>query len=285
MVGKASVWLAILFVWGFVLCQSARAALIRDCPSCPDMIVIPPGDFTMGSPPSEAGRADDEGPQHRIHIKAAFALGRFDVTRAQFAFFASEAHLRRDAKCDWSDPKLHGVSIQQRDNEPVVCVTWDEADAYAAWLSAKTGQRYRLPSEAEWEYAARAGTEGARPWGDAPLREHANFGEDACCGPVASGADKWLYTSPVGSFPPNPFGLYDMLGNVWQWTDDCAGTYAPAPADSSAVQTGDCSRRMLRGGAWFQGADSVRSAARANDDHRFRAPDIGFRIARDTGRR
>jgi formylglycine-generating enzyme required for sulfatase activity len=249
------------------------------------MVAIPPGEFTMGSPPSEAGRADDEGPQHRVFINSAFALGRFDVTRRQFAPFAREAKLGHDAKCDWADPKLHGVSIQQRDDEPVVCVTWDEADAYAVWLSTKTGHPYRLPSEAEWEYAARAGTVGARPWGDAPLREHANFGSDACCGPAASGADKWLYTSPVGSFPPNSFGLHDMLGNVWQWTNDCAEIYLSGSSDASSSRTRDCSRRMLRGGAWFQGADSIRSAARANDDRTFRAADIGFRLARDVERR
>ena len=274
-------WFATFAVCGIALVSSAHAASMRDCSSCPEMLVIPPGNFIMGSPQSETGRADDEGPQHRVEIKEAFALGRFDVTRAEFASFATETHLERDARCDWADPKLRGSSIQHGDDEPVVCVTWDEATAYAAWLSAKTGQKYRLLSEAEWEYAARAGTSGARPWGSEPLREHANFGTDACCGSAASGADKWLYTSPVGSFPPNSFGLYDMLGNVWQWTDDCAGRYRPTSSDASAMHTGDCSRRMLRGGAWFQGADSIRSAARANDDHSFRAPDIGFRVARD----
>lgn len=282
---KAGVSIAVLLALGSVSVASAARGPIRDCLLCPEMVVVPPGEFTMGSPPSEAGRSGDEGLQHRVNVKAAFALGRFDVTRAEFAVFARQTHLRRDGKCDWAEPKLRGVSIQRRDDEPVVCITWDEADAYAAWLSAKTGRRYRLPSESEWEYAARAGASSARPWGDAPLREHANFGTDACCGPAVSGADRWLYTSPVGSFPPNAFGFYDMLGNVWQWTDDCAGAYSPSSSGVSPVHAGDCSRRMLRGGAWFQGADSIRSAARANDDHAFRAPDIGFRVARDIEQR
>lgn len=273
--------IAFLTMYAIMSSGSARAGTLRDCGSCPPLVVVPAGEFVMGSPMSEPGRGDDEGPQHRVIIKTAFALGRFDVTRAQFATFAHESGLARDPKCDWADPKLHGASIQQGEDEPVVCVTWDEASAYAAWLSHKTGQRYRLPTEAEWEYAARASSSSARPWGDAPMRDHANFGTDTCCGPAAVGRDRWLYTSPAGSFPPNAFGLYDMLGNVWQWTEDCAEDYTPSPSDASPARGGDCSHRMLRGGAWFQARDSIRSAARANDARGFRAPDIGFRVARD----
>ena len=206
---------------------------------------------------------------------------RFDVTRAEFTAFATATNVRSDSKCDWRDPKAHGQSIGQHPDEPVVCIAWDDAKAYAAWLSSRTGSLYRLPSEAEWEYAARAGSASARPWGETVSRDHANYGADTCCGGARSGSDRWLYTSPVGSFPPNAWGLSDMLGNVWQWTADCAQDYVHTPNDGSPARDGDCNRRMLRGGAWFQAPESERSAARANDDQKFRAADIGFRVARD----
>jgi serine/threonine-protein kinase PpkA len=160
-------------------------------------------------------------------------------------------------------------------------VSWGDAQAYAAWLSRRTGKPYRLPSEAEWEYAARAGSTTARPWGPELTRDRANYGAEACCAPAAVGADKWRFTSPVGAFPANRFGLYDMIGNVWQWVEDCGhDRYDGAPADGSAWVLGDCRTRMVRGGAWFQAPDSERSAARAADDAGFRIADIGFRVAR-----
>jgi formylglycine-generating enzyme required for sulfatase activity len=168
----------------------------------------------------------------------------------------------------------------------VVCVSWTDARAYAAWLARTTGKPYRLPSEAEWEYAARAGSSAARPWGVDLTREHANYGSEACCAPATGGADRWRFTSPVGSFPPNRFGLADMIGNVWQWVEDCGHEgYVGAPADGAAWTSGDCRTHMARGGAWFQGPDSARSAARAADAADFRIADIGFRVARDLGRR
>jgi formylglycine-generating enzyme required for sulfatase activity len=258
-----------------------RRIAFRDCGHCPTMMIIEPGNFVMGSPSGEAGRQDSEGPQHLVTLSRPFAIGRFDVTRAQFAMFVRETGYHTlDEKCDWGAPKSKGLSLNQTPDDPVVCVNWDDAHAFLAWLTRKTGKPYRLPSEAEWEYAARSGSTTARPWGEQLTRGDANYGGDPCCGAYASGPDKWLYTSPVGSFPANRFGLYDMIGNVWQWTEDCGNdTYAGAPNDASAWTTGDCSTRIIRGGAWFQGPESARSATRAADGKNLRRTDIGFRVA------
>ena len=254
----------------------------RDCSDCPLMRVIPAGSFVMGSPPTEAGRLPAEGPQHKVALGRPFAMGVYDVTRTEFArFVAATGYRNDDARCDWRDPKVRGRRLDQTANDPVVCVSWADATAYARWLTLKTGKSYRLPSEGEWEYAARAGTRGARPWGDAPSRNFANYGAETCCAPFAAGRDRWLYTSPVGSFPPNAFGLRDMLGNVWQRTEDCAhDDYSGAPSDGAPWTGGDCSHRMVRGSGWFHPPDLLRSAARAADPADFRVNDIGFRVAR-----
>jgi len=249
-----------------------------DCPACPRMAVLPEGSFTMGSPKGEPGHDSAEEPAHQVNI-ARFAIGRFDVTRAEYAVFASEAGIDADAKCNWHSPKIHGEALAQTGNDPVVCVNWADANAYAAWLVRKTGRHYFLPSEAQWEYAARAGTTTARPWGDAVTHESANYGADVCCSAAQSGRDRWLYTSPVGSFPPNAFGLSDMIGNVWQWTEDCAEDYARTPRDGSAAKSGGCTKHIVRGGGWFHGPDAARSATRVADDSTRRATDIGFRVA------
>lgn len=265
-------------------CSAATAAAtppFRDCSDCPEMIVIRAGSFVMGSPKEEAGRSDAESPQHKVTIAGAFAIARYDVTRAQFAVFAQgTSYDARDSRCDWRAPQVGGKPINQTDKDPVVCVDWNAAHAYAAWLSKRTGKPYRLPTEAEWEYAARAGSATSRPWGDKLTRDFANTGSDPCCGAFAEGKDRWLYTSPVGSFPPNANGLSDMIGNVWQWVQDCGHSgYVGAPADGSAWMSADCTTHMVRGGAWFQGPESARSAARAADQTGFRAADIGFRVA------
>jgi formylglycine-generating enzyme required for sulfatase activity len=253
----------------------------RDCAGCTTMIAVPAGRFVMGSPGTEPGHSDAESPVHEVAVMA-FEIGANDVTRAEFAaFVAATGYDTRDAKCDWRAPKSHAVAMNQTDRDPVVCVNWNDAQAYVAWLSKKSGRTYRLPSEAEWEYAARAGSRTARPWGAVLTRDNANYGTDPCCGAFAQGADKWLYTSPVGSFPPNRFGLSDMIGNVWQWVEDCGhDDYAGAPADGTVWAGGDCSTHIVRGGAWFQGPESARSAARAADKTDFRIGDIGFRVAR-----
>jgi formylglycine-generating enzyme required for sulfatase activity len=244
--------------------------------------VLPAGRFTMGSPVQEVGRQAGKGPPHEVTIARPFAIGVYDVTRGEFAAFARETGYSSDPKCDWRSPTVRGQPISQSDNDPVVCMSSSDAQAYAKWLSAKSGHSYRLPSEAEWEYAARAGSRTPRPWGSANARDFANYGSDQCCAAFAAARDRWLYTSPVGSFRPNAFRLYDMLGNVWQRTEDCGHeNYSEAPRDGSAWERGgDCDIRMIRGGAWFSSLDQLRSAVRAADPAEFRKSDIGFRVVR-----
>lgn len=254
----------------------------RDCADCPLMRLLPAGKLLMGSPASEPGHDAAEAPQHQVTIRRPFAIGVYDVTRAQFAVFARATNYVANPKCDWRSPKARGQPIDQTDADPVVCVSWSDAEAYAKWLSAKTGHSYRLPSEAEWEYAARAGSKTAVPWGSGSARDFANYGSDQCCAPFDAGRDRWLYTSPVGSFRPNAFALYDMLGDVWQRTEDCGhADYSGAPSDGSAwLSGGDCTTRIIRGGGWFVSFDQLRTAARAADPADFRKNDIGFRVAR-----
>ena len=275
-------WLIVLL--GGLLAGSvpSSARTFRDCTNCPLMRVLPADKFLMGSPDKEVGHDPSETPQHEVLFRRSFAIGVYDVTRAQFAVFARETGFQSDPKCDWRSPKSGGQPINQTDNDPVVCVSWEDANAYARWLSSKTGRAYRLPSEAEWEYAARAGSRGSAPWAGASARDFANYGSDRCCAPIATGRDHWLYTSPVGSFPANAFGLYDMLGNVWQRTQDCGhANYGGAPADGSPwISGGDCTARVVRGGAWFSPAAELRFAVRAVDPASFRKADIGFRVVR-----
>jgi formylglycine-generating enzyme required for sulfatase activity len=273
----------LITVWALLAFGAPAGASsdFRDCPDCPDMARIPAGHFTMGTRANEAGGTPAELPAHLVAIPAPFAISKFDVTRAQFAKFANATGYKPNEKCDWRSPRTHGQPMNQSDADPVVCVSWEDASAYAGWLARMTGKPYRLPSEAEWEYAARAGSSTARPWGDRIRRENANYGADKCCAAWAEGRDRWLYTSPAGAFPPNAFGLYDVLGNVWQWVQDCGHPdYAGAPVDGSAWMIGDCSQHVVRGGAWFQPPDFERSAVRASDRADFRIGDIGFRVAR-----
>lgn len=269
----------------------------RDCTDCPEMIPIPGGNFEMGSPNFEAGRRDDEGPIRRVSI-GPFALGKYAVTRGQFAVFVSETGYDAGEKCwtvedgtaevrsgrSWRNP-----GFQQDNSHPIVCVSWDDATAYAQWLSRKTGKTYRMPSEAEWEYAARAGTTTVRYWGDSADQAcvYANVmdttGKSQVPGVTweVSCTDGHGYTAPVGSFKPNAFGLYDMLGNVWQWTQDCwHDNYDGAPTDGSAWSGGDCERHAVRGGSWLLRPVSVRAAARSGSNTTGRSRSLGFRLAR-----
>ena len=219
----------------------------------------------MGSPSSEATRYKDEGPQHQVRVRS-FAVSKYDVTRGQYAAFVSATHrpIAKDCFFTFSkNPSWQNPGFPQSDDHPVVCVTWGDAQAYAHWLSQRTGKHYRLLTEAEWEYAARAGSTDAYPWGSAPSHDYANYGGEASYTPAASGRDTWLYTSPVGSFPPNAFGLYDMHGNVFQWVQDChADSYAGLPSDGSANNSAGCSIRVARGGVWGDTGSVMRSAAR-----------------------
>ena len=282
--------------------------VFKDCPECAEMVVIPAGSFEMGSPDSEAGRSGDEGPQHRVSIGKPFALGKTEVTVGEFRRFVRDTGYRTDAEknsggqqgCftrDKSDNKWafragrywDKPGLEQTDRQPVTCVSWTDAHEYVDWLSKKAGQTYRLPSEAEWEYAARAGTNTSRYWGDNPDQAcaYANVA-DLSKGPIGNGWDNmhqcndgYWFTAPVGHYRPNAFGLYDMLGNSWEWVEDCAsGGYSGAPSDGSAGTSGDCSMRVLRGGSWNNDPQGVRSARRYRDAAGRRGGNFGFRLAR-----
>ena len=287
----------------FLLC-SFPAAAAKDCAHCPEMVVIPAGQFVMGAAPGEEERANlpDEfrnrsQPQRRVSVKR-FSAGRFEITRGQYRVFAEAtgrtgegcfvwrgAAFEMDPAKSWRDP-----GFAQDDAHPVTCVSWEDASAYVMWLSRQTGRKYRLLTEAEWEYAARAGTTTTRYWGDdADLScDYAN-GADRSTAARVPGTETWhvahcddryAYTAPVGSYRPNAFGLYDVLGNVEEWTQDCwNGDYRGAPADGSAVVAGDCSLRAVRGGAWDDVPVGVPAAYRVGSPATIRVYRRGFRVA------
>ena len=267
----------------------------RDCVECPDMVVVPAGAFRMGSVEGQA----DEQPIREVQVEA-FALGSHEVSHEEFAAFMrasdhasvgcnvvdDDASLDWDNRASWQNP-----GFPQEGRHPAVCVSWDDAQAYVRWLSLRTGEPYRLPSEAEWEYGARAGTSASRYWDSrsAGKCEHANGGDRTLLQrwrrwpmPVDNCNDGAPHTSEAGSYAPNDFGLHDMLGNVWEWTADCAHeTYNGAPRDGSAwIRAGDCARRVLRGGAWDTPAFGIRAANRYWYDNRG-GTTVGFRVARD----
>ena len=242
-----------------------------DCDGCPELVVIPAGTFRMGSPASEEGRDDDEGPQHRVTLRS-FALGVTEVT-----FDEWEACVRGGG-CNGYRPGNRGWG---RGSRPVINVSWNDAQAYVSWLSSATGAGYRLPSESEWEYAARGGTATPFHTGATISTDQANYDGDYVYGSGRRGTYRER-TTPAGTFPPNAFGLYDVHGNVWEWVDDCShGDYSGAPSDGTAWgRGGDCSRRVLRGGSWVSLPRDLRSAARHRYTAGNRSSVIGFRVAR-----
>ena len=255
--------------------DSASLRTFRDCANCVLLQVIPAGHFLMGSPENEVGREMAEGPRRSVSIRRAFAIGVYDITVAQYArFVKATGYTPQNPRCDWRNPKFRSTLLSQSADEPVVCVNWLDATAYIRWLSKLTSHTYRLPSEAEWEYAARAGSTTARPWGAYPDPNHANTGADTCCATQTRAGDRWPYTSPVGSFPPNAFGLYDMIGNVWQWTADCGSR-------GYEKNSASCDTHIVRGGSWFHPPQRARSASRVADGKDLRVVDIGFRVVRD----
>jgi formylglycine-generating enzyme required for sulfatase activity len=294
--------------------------VFRDCRACPEMVVLPAGSFTMGSSPQEKswaashgsslGSVADEAPQHQVSLPS-FALGKYDVTRGEYAAFARQTGYQandgcgrgraifkweKDQKLTWENP-----GHAQTDRDPVVCVSWQDARAYIAWLNRKAHRGgavsangpYRLPSEAEWEYAARAGTTTKFYWGDddAAAPVHAWFNANSGCTKVTGLFCDHGQTHPVGAKPPNAFGLYDMAGNVWQWTEDCYdNSYAPAPADGRANEApssdpqakdgqGNC-LRVDRGSSWMFPAWLLRPATRERNPADYRDAIMGFRVAR-----
>jgi formylglycine-generating enzyme required for sulfatase activity len=238
------------------------------CNVCPEMVPIPAGDFVMGSPDREAGRSDNEGPQHTVYI-GAFDVSKYPVTRGQWRQYANETGDKITVDCDWLNPNPYDPEFKQDDSHPVVCVNWQETRNYIAWLNKKSGQHFRLLTEAEYEYVNRAGTQMAHFWGDSneDLPKYANNNRKG--------------TTPVGSFKANPFGLFDTAGNAWEWTQDCwHRNYNGAPTDGSAwVTSCDAPARVLRGGSFLNSERTFRSAYRGN--YGIGQWYVGARLARD----
>ena len=263
------------------------------------MVTVPAGKFIMGSPLAEAGREPDEGPPREVKIGYQFATGKYDVTVGEFrgfveatgykpggncfADFLNSGQWRQTPQANWDNP-----GFPQNGDQPVVCVSWDDAKAYAAWVSKQTGKAYRLPSEAEWEYAARARTKTAYNFG-ADLNEaraYINVADTTAKQKFRDWttlgcADGFIYTSPVGSLRANAFGLFDMLSNVKQWVEDCyADTYEEdQPSDGSTYADGPCSDRVIRGSSWIDVGAALRTAKRDKDAPKGRTYNVGFRLA------
>ncbi|MBF0247827.1 MAG: formylglycine-generating enzyme family protein [Alphaproteobacteria bacterium] len=241
--------------------DAAKPFTFQDCDACPLMTLVQPGTFTMGS--DEAKKY--EGPAHPVTIKRPFAIGVHEVTFDEWKACVEAG------RCGGALPDDHDWG---RENRPVINVTWADAVEYTQWLSKLTGQTYRLPSEAEWEYAARAGTDGNYWWGDEVGKGKANCRD---CGETIS-----HQTEPVDSFEPNPWGLYNVHGNVWEWVADCWNpSHKGAPADGSPRIDGDCNSRVVRSGSWYYFSKNLASAWRFKNDARVRSYGIGFRVVRD----
>lgn len=274
----------------------------KDCSTCPEMVVIPPGQFEMGAPEDEQDRADDEGPVRTVTHAKPFAIGKYEITRKEFATFVNETGYWGNSRCliwngselafedanSWLDPD-YDVS----DDHPMVCVSWWDAKAYAGWLTEQTGHTYRLPAETEWEYAVRGGTQTAYSFPD---------GEDNACtyanvSDVSAKADvpAWnavncddgvgFGTTPVGSYLPNGFGLHDTIGNVWEWMADCyRDSFAGAPTDNSTWGDGGvCNAVLDRGGGFsniFPGHLRAANRSKAPSPH-IAVYSLGFRLVRD----
>ncbi|MDZ7792066.1 MAG: SUMF1/EgtB/PvdO family nonheme iron enzyme [Xanthomonadales bacterium] len=279
-------------------------AVFRDCPECPEMVVVPAGSFQMGSASGEANRRDNEGPRHQVSVPM-FALAKTEVTVGEFRRFVDATGYRTDAEKNaggergcfsWKrDVALYYVAgrswrdpgFSQNDNHPVVCISWNDAQSYVDWLSDETGADYRLPSEAEQEYALRAGSTSAYPWGSSASSActYGNVADRSAKGQfnnwmIVECDDGQVSTAPVGRYGVNAFGLLDMSGNVWEWGADCWNErYSGAPSDGSAWRSGDCSRVVSRGGSWRSSGEILRSAARIRIPRDLRNFYVGLRPA------
>jgi formylglycine-generating enzyme required for sulfatase activity len=265
----------------------------RDCPECPEMLVVPHGSFLMGATQSELDKLSQqygqnlnrEAPRHSVTISKSFAVGKFAVRRDEFEAFIRESGYQIDEGCwTWKykqdTPSYKSPGFKQTNSHPVVCVNWEDAAAYVSWLSKKTGKAYRLLTEAEREYVARAGTTTSFWWGESISPQQANYDGNYAFGNGERGTYRQT-TVPVDSFKPNPWGLYQVHGNVWEWVEDCwLEDYTEVPQDGSPVKTEKCNYRVLRGGAWSSGPEDLRATYRHWSDPAFRVPRFGFRVAR-----
>jgi len=254
--------------------------VFKDCKDCPEMVVLPTGTFTMGTPEDEVGREPDEGPLHPVTFATPVAISRFQVLKGEWdayihdsGYVMPDGDTRPGRECKAGIPRYEYTA-----KHPAVCMDFPEANAYVAWLSKKTGQNYRLVSESLREYAARGGTSGPFPFPfdegkEYSIAKHAN---------TYGAADGYNFTSPAGSFPPNAFGVYDMHGNVYEWTADCFNDdYVGAPSDGSAWLTGKCEYRRMRGNDWSEAPVFSRSGNRNATSPDDRGDWLGFRVARD----
>jgi formylglycine-generating enzyme required for sulfatase activity len=306
---RTAVAVAVLAAFG-APARAQSTAEFRDCLTCPIMVPIPPGEFIMGSDRTEQMRADEirpEGPIRRVTIARPFAAGKYEVTNAEFAAFVGTTDYVATQTCQvmgspayvagksWRDP---GYERPPRDDEPVVCVTWRDAKAYAGWLARATGKPYRLLTEAEWEYVGHGGTQATYPWGEDEARacEHGNvydaqgrndprLARDGAglSRQMAPCDDGYQQVAPVGRFKANIYGLHDTVGNVFEWVEDCSlALYPPAPLDGSAVQVeGACDKRAIRGGSWRTRLSRQRPTFRGRDPELTSSAIFGFRVARD----
>ncbi len=277
----------------------------RECVGCPEMVVMPEGEYMMGSRDDELDRSNTEGPQHRVRISQRFAVGKLKVTREEFEKFIDETGYSTGDRCftlEENDPKerlgrsFRNPGFDQDGRHPVVCINWDDANAYIVWLSKKTGKLYRLLSELEWEYVARAGTTTPFWWGSSISTDQANYDGTS----ISGGSGRGQYrqkTVPADMFKANPWGLYQVHGNAFEWVEDCWNeTYQSAPSDGSIrmagnwpgrtasdVAAGGCSRRVRRGGAWNYPPKILRAAYRDSRPGPTRASNLGMRVARTLG--
>jgi len=285
------------------------AKIIRDCPTCPEIVVVPPGKFMMGTAggAEELDEASGESPQIAITIEKAFGLGKTEISTAQYAEFIRESGYKPDLGCRlWNDRWVvdskgdwrgAGQLRAPKPDSPAVCVSWSDAKSYAAWLSKKTGKMYRLPSESEWEYAARGGTTAPRYFGVNSFEgvsislacDHGNVYDVTAQAvypfpvPYARCKDNAADLAAVGSYKANAFGLHDMIGNVWEWVEDCyTASYWGRPQNEKAwTWQGGCETRGLRGGSWTSRPSDARSARRQQAAMTARTTYVGFRVARD----
>ena len=281
----------------------------RDCSDCPQMVVIPPGKFSMGSDRKEQMRDNElrpEGPIRNISISKYFAVGKYEITYSEYERFVSQTghesinscsvwgSRTTDSRYNWMDP---GLGQKPKPDEPVVCINWHDAKAYTSWLSNYTGKSYRLLTEAEWEYIAKSGSSELWPWGsdaeeickygnvydETGVNERRSASKDNSGAQVAPCNDGYELVAPVGKFLPNKFGLYDTIGNVWEWTEDCSVKfYDTSNLDGSDFQvSGKCDKRSVRSGSWRSRLSRHRPSFRGRDPAEIAYFHFGLRIARD----
>ncbi|MCF6250462.1 MAG: bifunctional serine/threonine-protein kinase/formylglycine-generating enzyme family protein [Methylococcaceae bacterium] len=276
--------------------QHQPGSSFTDCESCPKMVVIAAGSFLQGSPKTEVGREQNEGPQHNVILSYPLAVGVNEVTRGQYSKFVFDTGYKANG-CwvygdDWKKRPDHNwrtPGFTQGEKHPVTCVSWDDATAYTKWLTEKTGMNYRLLSESEWEYVARGGTTTARQSDNSSnsICQFANVADESSVvnypgWKVHNCNDQFIHTAPVAKFEANLFGLYDTLGNVFEWVEDCWNkNYIGSPADGSAREDGECDERVMRGGSWYSRPEYVRSAYRNRFSPTHRSSSFGFRVARE----